>query len=181
MVFLKVRPGLQMALMGAPQINCHAWKSALENPFPCATDAVIAWLFLLIVIKCFFCFSFLPGSTRPAQETFVMPVSFWWKDGKNCQQDPKKTGITLVDLSYFFPAPKLTCLLLQSILRQRGGTAKSLGFAISHVLSLPNPSVSKTCLEYFLSLLDLRANCDCASHGWSRRLTYLVFPCSHNS
>lgn len=23
-VFLKVRPGLQMALMGAPQINCHA-------------------------------------------------------------------------------------------------------------------------------------------------------------
>lgn len=39
---------------------------------------------------------FLPGCMKLALETSVMPVSCLWKDGRNCQQDQKKTGIMLV-------------------------------------------------------------------------------------
>lgn len=142
--FLKVRPGLQVERL-SPQINCHAWKTELGNSFLCF---LLCYQMIIFIINCyqvtfvcvflFFFFFFLPGSTRPAQEIFAMHVCFWWKGGKNCQQDPKKTGIMLVDY-LFLPYSKAN---LSSALVLPGdgkvgewGTGKVWGVAVSPTLS----------------------------------------------
>lgn len=107
------------------------------------------WGVLLLTVVKWFLLLFSPGSMRPAQEIFAMHVSFWWKDGKNCQQDQKKTGITLVNY-LFLLHPKTNSSLSLVHPAREGHAGKGLGFTVSITLSLPILSISKSFLKYFL-------------------------------